>query len=105
MGMRLEFLLVYYLFVGVLLVGGLFGLDYVQDCLEAQSGAVVAKSYKAPESGLVGSCGEVYRLEIFDGSKKAVVSVPESVWGAGRGWRLVRQEDGDGLEGGRVRGF
>lgn len=50
------------------------------DCLEAQSGAVVAKSYEAPKGGLIGSRGEVYRLEISDGSKKAVVSVPESVW-------------------------
>lgn len=80
MGMRLDFLLVYFSLVGVLLVGGFYGLDYVQDRLEAQSGAVVAKSYKAPEGGLIGGRGEVYRLEISDGSKKAVVSVPESVW-------------------------
>lgn len=52
----------------------------MQDRLEPQSGAVVAKSYKAPKGGLIGSRGEVYRFEISDGSKKAVVSVPESVW-------------------------
>lgn len=80
MGMRLDFLLVYFSLASVLLIGGLFGFDYVQDRLEAQSGAVVAKSYKAPEGGLIGGRGEVYRLEISDGSKKAVVSVPESVW-------------------------
>ena len=80
MGMRIEFLPVYFLLASVLTVGGVFGLDYVQDRLEPQSGAVVAKSYVAPKGGLVGSRGEVYRFEISDGSKKAVVSVPESVW-------------------------
>ena len=44
MGMRLDFLLVYFSLASVLLIGGLFGFDYVQDRLEAQSGAVVAKS-------------------------------------------------------------
>ena len=80
MGMRIEFLLVYFLLGYVLLVGGLIGIDYVQDRLEPQSGAVVEKSYEAPKGGLIGSRGEVYRFEISDGSKKAVVSVPESVW-------------------------
>lgn len=43
MGMRIEFLPVYFWIACVLLVGGLSGLDYVQDRLEAQSGAVVKR--------------------------------------------------------------
>ena len=98
MGMRIEFLLVYFLLGYVLLVGGLIGIDYVQDRLEPQSGAVVAKSYKAPKGGLIGSRGEVYRFEFPTGRRrrscpfpKAFGSRPRSATGTTRRRRRSRR--------------
>ena len=47
MGMRIEFLPVYFLLASVLTVGGVFCLDYVQDRLEPQSGLYRASGFGA----------------------------------------------------------